>query len=369
MTSASRVLHVTAPARFGGLERVVTMLAAGQLRRGMDARIVAVLSPADEIAHPFVDSARELGIPVDTVVVGGRDYLGEFRSLRGLVLLHRPDVVHTHGYRSDVIGGLAARRSRTPFVSTAHGLIGGRLRNRVSESLQRLGLRWARGVIAVSQPLADRLAASGISPLRIHVIQNAFAPTPALSRQEARARLGVELGVPLVGWVGRLSHEKGADVMVDAMSVGESHWQSSMIGDGPERGGLQSKADALGFSGRIRWHGSVANAGSLLRAFDVFVLSSRTEGTPIALFEAMYAGVPIVATRVGGVPFVVSEREAILVPAEDPAAIARAITEVLREPEASSLRVQHARDRLAAEFGADRWLDQIEDIYRLAARP
>lgn len=364
-----RVLHVTAPARYGGLERVVTMLAVGQMRRGMDVRIAAVLSPADQAAHPFVDGAQSVGIPVDIVVVGGRDYLEEYRALCRLVVRYKPDVLHTHGYRSDVVGGLVARRSGVTFVSTAHGLIGGRLRNRLNESVQRFALRWASAVIAVSRPLANRLAASGIPQERIHVVQNAFSPSTAtLPRDQARGRLGVTTGFPVIGWVGRLSAEKGADVMVDALSATESNWQLSMIGEGPERHAVQLRADALGVNDRIRWHGPIADAGSLLRAFDVFVLSSRTEGTPIALFEAMHACVPVIATNVGGVPHVASENEALIVPPENPSAIARALAEVLREPSEAMRRAQRALKRLESEFGADPWLDRVEDVYRMAAR-
>jgi glycosyltransferase involved in cell wall biosynthesis len=113
----------------------------------------------------------------------------------------------------------------------------------------------------------------------------------------------------------------------------------------------------------VTWHGAVQNAGSLLRAFDAFVLSSRTEGTPIALFEAMDARVPIVATAVGGVPDVVTDAQAILVPSEQPHAIAAALGELRRDPTAAAQRAVSARERLVDVFGEAKWVDAIESVY------
>ena len=182
----------------------------------------------------------------------------------------------------------------------------------------------------------------------------------------ARQRLGIAGDTLVVGWVGRLSREKGADVMLDALAQSDASWQLSIIGDGPERDALHQQAVDLGIDERIAWHGLVENAGSLLTAFDAFVLSSRTEGTSITLFEAMYAGIPIVATRVGGVPDVVTSTHAILVPSEQPMMIARALAEVAKEPSAAARRSMLARERLLQSYGDAEWLDAIDAVYAAA---
>ena len=124
----------------------------------------------------------------------------------------------------------------------------------------------------------------------------------------------------------------------------------------------------LRISDRITWHGAIANAGSLFTAFDAFVLSSRTEGTPITLLEAMNAGVPIVATRVGGVPDVVSSSHALLVPAEEPRMIAQALSELEREPSAATHRSMRARERLLQSFSPATWLGAVDAVYEAARR-
>jgi glycosyltransferase involved in cell wall biosynthesis len=115
---------------------------------------------------------------------------------------------------------------------------------------------------------------------------------------------------------------------------------------------------------QVRWCGAVSDAAQLFKGFDVFVLSSRTEGTPIVLFEAMAAGTPIVATSVGGVPDVVSSREALLVPPDDPGALADAVRRVWADPVAAAARARRARERLETGFALAPWLASYDRIYR-----
>jgi glycosyltransferase involved in cell wall biosynthesis len=358
-----RVLHVLAPARVGGLERVVSMLSE---RQGRDrSHVAAILTPADADEHPFIANLVAAEIPVTRVVVGARSYLHEYRSLSAIVARLRPGVIHTHGYREDVIGGAVARAHRVPTVSTVHGFTGGGGRNQLNERIQCFALRRADAVMAVSRPLVDRLTRAGVPRERIRFIPNGFAPPAnSMTRASARRMLGIADDAVVAGWVGRLSREKGADVMLDALAQSETSWRLSMIGEGQERDRLREQATKLGLAHRVQWHGAVANAGAVMPAFDAFVLSSRTEGTPIALFEAMHASVPIVAARVGGVPDVITSEHALLVPPEEPEAIAEALAELRRERSAATLRSGLARNRVLQSFSAEAWLDAVEEVYR-----
>jgi glycosyltransferase involved in cell wall biosynthesis len=218
--------------------------------------------------------------------------------------------------------------------------------------------------------MADRLAKRGVPKARLRTILNAWSPsgTPA-DRLAARRALALPVDGTVVGWVGRLTHEKGADVLLDAFASAPAlPPRLSIVGAGPELDALQVQARSRGLEGRVQWHGFVPDAGQLLSAFDVFVLSSRTEGTPIALFEAMAAGVPIVATSVGGVPDVITDAEALLVPPEDPLALATAIRRVVDDPRVAAQRAAAARLRLAEKFAVDPWLSAYENVYRSVAR-
>jgi glycosyltransferase involved in cell wall biosynthesis len=343
------------------------MLSAGQ--KGKAVHVAAVLEPSDATGHPFVARLEALGVPVTTIVVGARSYLKEYRQLSALCAQLRPGVVHTHGYRADVIGGSAARANGVPTVSTVHGFTGGGFRNRLYEAVQSFALKHSDAVIAVSAPLVRHLAEAGVDPQRIHLVPNGFTlPDFTLTRSAARHRLGIGADELVVGWVGRLSREKGADVMLDALAECDPLWRLSVIGDGPELDRLKRQAAKLRIAERVVWRGAVADAGSLLSAFDAFVLSSRTEGTPITLFEAMNSRVPIVATQVGGVPDVVTSANAILVAPEAPEAIATALEEVRLQPSAAIRRSELARERLLRSFSSAAWLEAVDVVYRAARK-
>ena len=368
MNGRLTILHVTAPAHVGGLERVVEALAVGQANAGHAVHVVAAVEQGED-AERFLGPLAKHGVHPHPIVLPGRAYHRERAAIGALCLTVAPTVVHTHGYRADVIASGVARRLKIPTVTTVHGFTGGSLRNRLYEALQIRAFRRFDAVVAVSQPLARRLQGRGLSPERLRVVVNAAsAPASMVDRATARDRLGVERDQFTVGWLGRLSHEKGADVLVEALTHLPSDVWVSFIGDGRERESLIALAKARGVADRIRWHGIVADARALLHAIDVFVLSSRTEGTPMTLLEAMGARVPIVATRVGGVPDVVGDAEALLVSPDDPSAIARAIQMVRDAPAATATRVAAARERLESTFSVEPWLRAYERLYREVAR-
>ena len=358
------MLHVIVPAPAGGLERVVEMLASGQ---GGRAHVAAVVTHEGARGHPFVQYLRERGIGVSQIVVRGRVSFGEYRALSGVLRDVRPDVVHTHGYRADIVGTIAARRAGVPTVSTAHGFIGGGMRARMYEKLQCRVLRHADAVIAVSRPLVQRLVAEGVRRERVRHVPNSYeAAAPVVDRADARRQLGLDPDALVAGWVGRLSPEKGPDVMIAALSTAEPAWRLSIIGEGRERESLARLATELGVADRITWHGRVPRAGSLMAAFDAFVLSSRSEGTPITLFEAMAAGVPIVTTNVGGVPDVVTQAEAIVVPPGLPAALAEGLAAIRRDRDATMRRSVAARHRASSVYGVAPWLAAVDAAYEAA---
>jgi glycosyltransferase involved in cell wall biosynthesis len=360
-----RVVHVLTPARFGGLERVVETLAMAQVRAAQDVHVVASAGPGSE-GHPLFGSLRRSGVAVHEIAVPMRAYLRERRVLRQFFSDLAPNIIHSHGYRSDVLAGAVARDLGFATISTAHGFVGGGARNRLYEWLQRRSLRSYDAVVAVSRPLVLQLQAAGIARDHIHFVQNAWAPQGQLhSPTEARHLLGLPAEGRVIGWVGRLSHEKGPDVMLEALAAlpNEPEARLAMLGDGPQLGALQAIAGRLGIAGLIHWVGAVPNAYRFFRAFDAFALSSRTEGTPLVLLEAMGAGVPIIATRVGGVGDVIGSEEGLLVPSENPVALSTALHAVLMDGAASQRRAALASARLAREFGLDEWVAQYAQVY------
>ena len=359
----SRLLHVIAASPVGGKERVVQTLAAVQHRRRSGTVAVLVLCEREGAEGSLVTGLAAAGVPVAIHSRSGRDYRGTVRQIRKAVADVRADVVHSHGYEADVLCALALHGRNIELVSTAHGFTGGGWRNRLYERLQVFAYRSLDRVIAVSEPLAQQLAARGVAESHIVTIPNAGPPpVQLLSRQDARLKLGLPQEGWTCGWVGRLSHEKGPDLLVEAVvRMGSDAPAVSIIGGGRMEDELRSRIDAENLP--IRLHGIVDEAAALLKAFDCLVLSSRTEGTPMILLEAITAEVPVIATRVGGIPDTVTESEAILVAAESPQALADAICDVRTDPDAALVRAASAADRLRAESDVASWVDAYEEVY------
>jgi len=224
-------------------------------------------------------------------------------------------------------------------------------------------------VVAVSPGIRERLLEAGVDAGRVRLIPNAATPVVgAASREEARNLLSLP-DKPLIGWVGRLSPEKGPDVALEAFArLDERDACLVFLGSGRDAAKLQHRAKVLQVSERIIWHGAVPDAARFFSAFDAFLLSSRTEGIPMVLLEAMAANVPIVATRVGGVPEVLDSQSAFLVESEDVDGIAAALGAALGNSELSRAKSKRAHQRLTERFAIEPWLTSYESIYRSVVR-
>ena len=359
------VIHVLAPAAFGGLEQVVLSLAVEQRAEGKSAHVVELVETGGA-ETTLAARLRTFGVDVHTLAYPPRAYGSQFSALRRLVKSIAPDVIHSHGYVSDVLAAVIKSIDRDQrLVSTVHGFTGGGWKNRLYERLQRRALRRFDAVVGVSRRLSTDLIESGLSAARVHTIPNAWrALAPPADRASARQALGVPDDVFSVGWVGRVSYEKGLDVLVKALpQLVDISLKLTVVGDGVLRASVQETADRLGVASRISWAGVVDDAARLMRAFDLLVISSRTEGTPMNLLEAMSAGVPVLTTSVGGIPDVVSDAEALLVAPDEPTTLAKGIRAIHGDRKAGAERAARARDRVQSVFGVTAWLKEYDRVY------
>jgi glycosyltransferase involved in cell wall biosynthesis len=364
-----RILHVLAPGDVGGLETVVASLASAQAEGGMSV-IVVMLAEDSEGLQELRTTLEGRGVEVRTLLLKRRRYLAEQGAMGRLLDSWQPDIVHTHGYRPDVIDAPVARGRGIPTVTTVHGFTGNSLKNRFYEWLQRRAFRRFDAVVAVSSGLARKLAETGVPVTKIRTLQNAWAPvTGFFDREAARATLGLDTHGPVVGWIGRITPEKGPELMVRAFAMLEEETAILvMIGDGRERGEVRRLVADLGVEDRVLLPGIVPHASRLLRGFNVLALTSHTEGTPMVLLEAMAAGTPIVTRAVGGVPEMLSEEEAFLVHSGEHLAMARSLQFALSEPREASARAGRARRRFEEDFSVGPWVERYLEIYE-SVRP
>lgn len=364
------IIHVVAPGHYGGLETVVALLATSQRRAGHTVSVAFLGVESPMASHPLAMALTEQGVAVESAPRRRFGILRDRVWMQSLCRRLAVQVLHSHGSRPDVVVGTLSRRLGIPRVATAHGVTVQGFKSWVLHSLQWRALRRFDAVVAVSRPLVAVLASKGIRRDRVVLIPNAFSASGnTLDRAAARAALGIDGERPVLGWVGRLSPEKGADVLIDALAtLSTPRPMVVIVGDGQERESLIKRSESLGLTNDVRFAGAIQNAARIYTAFDGFVLSSRSEGTPMCLFEAMETGIPLVVTKVGGVPDVVSEREALVVPPEDPGLLAAAIDALLGDRGAAEARAAAARHRLHSEFDLARWLTRHDDLYtRLVA--
>jgi glycosyltransferase involved in cell wall biosynthesis len=342
---------------------------ASELIRGLVDPSEGELSPPIETENICVSALRRTVNPV-------RDYAA-YRAVASHIRHVRPDIVHTHMAKAGTIGRMAARRNDTPVViHTFHGhVLEGYFspaRNQVYLRIERLLARSTDVLVAVSPAVRDELLALGIGrPSQWRVIPLGLELQELLDARisplEARRRLGLPEDGPLVGIVGRLVPIKDHATFLRAaatVSRGRPDVRFVIAGGGELSERLKAEASDL-LPGRCHFLGWVMDLPSLYAALDVVVLTSRNEGTPVALIEAAAAGKPSVATDVGGVSDVVRDGvTGFLVRVGDPDAIAERIVSLLESGDRGAAMGIGAREWVRGRFSAERLATDIEDLYR-----
>jgi glycosyltransferase involved in cell wall biosynthesis len=317
--------HVTGESGFSGGEVQLFLLMEGLRRLGHRN---VLIGPA--AGHPAAE-ARARGFEVVGVTMRNTASLVAIGRIAAALRQLRADVAHLHTGRANRLGAIAGAWTGVPCIST-------RRMDRVVKTGPRTRWLYRRGLfraVAISNAVERRLLDAGVAPERTRVIWSAVDPEtlePTRSREAVREDL--EAGdAACILTLAALVERKGIDVLLDAFAQQKQHALLWIAGDGQERDALESRAQALGLDTRVRFLGHRDDKADLLNACDVFVLASRLEGLGVAALEAMAARRPVVASRVGGLAEVVADDETgILVPPNDPAALAQALDRLIVDP-------------------------------------
>jgi glycosyltransferase involved in cell wall biosynthesis len=365
------ILHVVDSLEFGGLERVVTDLAKAQQDRGHE---VSVFSISPTVG--FMPELLAAGVPVE---VGGKSRgfdLQVLGKLRRMVVDRRVRVVHAHNFVPNYYAAtalLGAGRSTT-LVGTCHDM-GMRLANRKLRWMYRLSLMRTARLAMVGQQVHDRYVGSGwIQANRAETVLNGIPVArfkgSAERRAIARARLGLEPSIPVIGCVGRLVPLKNQRLMIQVMpALLRAHpgLKLVMVGYGELEAELRQLAASTGVADQVLFTGRRDDVSDLLPAFDIFALPSRTEGLSIALLEACATGLAVVATAVGGNTEIIRHGETgLLIPVDDANALRDALMSLLNDAGLRQRLGATASEWVASHASIDALCDTYDQFYQRA---
>jgi glycosyltransferase involved in cell wall biosynthesis len=322
----------------------------------------------------FVTAARDLGLAVEIIPERRRFDLGVLPKLKKVVNEHSPGIVATHSVKSHFLLWRSHISRQYPWVAFHHGYTSTDRKMRVYNRLDRWSLPATDRIITVCQAFARDLSRNtGVALDDISVLHNSIRPQLPATDNEAqavRSRFGIADDESLMLAVGRLSKEKAHIDLITAFSglrksTPEVNAKLIIVGDGPERGRLEAAADSFGCKGSVVFAGQSSDVWPFYFAADVFVLPSHSEGSPNVLLEAMAAGIPIVATEVGGVPEMLEHNQsALLVPAGDPPTLAAAIAHVLTEDDLAQRLAANASALVGTRYAPENYVRTLVEIYR-----
>jgi glycosyltransferase involved in cell wall biosynthesis len=335
-----KVLQVIDSGGLYGAERVLLTLMKGLGEYGTETELASIGLPG-EPEKPLEVEARRLGLETRRVTMKTGADLSAARRLAQGAAAEGFHLIHTHGYKANILlGGLRRKTRRLPVVATLHGWTStdGLSKMGLYERLERLALRHAERVVAVSEVMVERWELDQRYGAHLRVIPNGIESpeaetTSAEVPEDIRRFVGSRRSVIAAG---RLSQEKGFDVLVDALALmREAGLDVCLViaGEGEERQALAGRAQDRGVLEAVMMPGFFPGVRSLLAEFDALAIPSRTEGLPVVLLEALMRGVSVVATRVGGIPAVLERCGAgACVAPDDPRALADELTKVLESP-------------------------------------
>ncbi len=386
MSSAQpiRVLRVIARLNMGGPAIHVANLAAGLETRGYHTTLVAGSLARGEDSMAFL--AERLGVTVVTVAELQREVsvLHDARSVQRvaeLIRSERPHILHTHTAKAGAIARAAARLAggaRPPVVvHTFHGHVlkgyFGTGRTAFFRHVERALARACDVLVAVSPEVRDELVELGVAPYEKFVVIRLGIPlAERLGDPTANADYRRLYGIPedafVVGWVGRMTGVKDTGAVVEIVRAARERGVDAvlcMVGDGPDRGRLEELAHELGIARNCYFVGYQSDVAGYYRLFDVFLLPSVNEGTPVSAIESLASGTPVVANRVGGVPDVVRDGvDGFLVEAGDTEAAAARLAELAADPELRARLGESGRARVLERYSVDRLVDDVDRLYR-----
>jgi glycosyltransferase involved in cell wall biosynthesis len=364
---APRVLHLVSSSGLYGAEQVILNLAASEKTLSYVGALRNAHSPHFEV----IDVARSTGLRTVLFDSRGRIDFGTVFQIKRFLKQNRIDILHTHGYKSDIVGLLAARLAKTSWVATNHVWhpLTGKLR--LYESLDAFVLRFARRIVAVSPSIRDDLISTKVPPGSIRVIDNGI-DLDRFTQSKPTGTLKAELGICendiVVTIVGRLSPEKGHRTFLKAAKTiyaKQAHVRFLIVGDGPMDAELRAEAASLNLGERVIFAGFRQDMPEIYALSDLLVNASSIEGLPMTILEAMASKVPVIAARTGGIPGIVKDNETgLLVDSGDEDGLRARMELLIADREKSRRLAAAAFELVTMKYSRKRMCEAYWEVYQ-----
>lgn len=345
--------------------------------RGWQERPVEITLATYERRNPeenrFLQAARLAEVPYEVIFESGAFDLSVIGKLRRLIRRVRPDIIQTHAVKSHFLMLLTGAWRSTPWIAFHHGYTATTWKTTAYNRFDRVSLRWPRRIVTVCQPFADEIYSQGIPAGQVSIIHNAiqpFTPPPEELICETRSRFQLPEGMPVILAVGRLSQEKGYGDLVDAANRIRSSnpalpFRLAIVGEGPERAAMERQIAAAGLSESVVLCGHQMDVRPFYAIASVVALPSHSEGSPNVLLEAQAAGVPVVATAVGGVPEIATHgKTALLVARGDKTGMADALASILQNRELAGRLAEAGRRHVLERFTPEVHMRLMVSVYK-----
>jgi glycosyltransferase involved in cell wall biosynthesis len=371
MNSQRVAIQLVSTGGFYGAERTLLEIAAYVRDRDWQSHVVALEGPG---AAEIVKRATAERLDVEAFVSSGRlGVISMMKRLRSLLQRYPRAVLHSHGYKPDMLLALMQAPLSLPCVATCHGWYSRSHKQKLLEALDKRALRRFDQVVAVSEVIEQDLTQSGVPAEKVSLIMNGISALQP--SEDARARIRAEMGViadeRIIVQIGRIGYPKRNELLVEGVAALPQPFSPYIwfIGEGDQQNAVMDLARRRGLQNRVRFCGYRSDIADILAAADLLAVTSDTEGLPITILEAMSVCCPVVSTRVGAIPRVLKDgRDAWLVPTGDSVALTSALEEVLGKPELARQRAlnahgeyvrAHSREAMGAKY-----LELYEAVWR-----
>lgn len=363
-----RILHLISSGGMYGAEAVILNLSRTLNQQG-HASLLGIFSNSTNPNLQLHDRAQQEGIESHLISCRGQLDPTVPATIRALAATTNADLIHAHGYKADVYAYIAMRRTTTPLVSTCHTWYDDNRLVWLYGVIDRRVLRRYNAVIAVSDDVRQRLLQAGVPANHIHFIRNGIDLRPFTNATPSLRHLAAPEGL-LIGWVGRLTRDKGPDLFLQAIAQLRPTFPTAryiLVGEGPFRPECERLITSLALGDIVHLLGQRSDMPAVYASCDLLVSSSRLEGLPMAILEGMASTLPWVAPHVGAIPLAIHDNQnGILTPPENVEVLAKSMASLMRNPEERTRMGLAARRLTESEFSAERMSEDYLRVYTAA---